>query len=74
MTDASNSDSSVASTWHGRLRSLGYSVFFPLLLVVAVVAPVTVAASTSVALFEAAEYTFLAVGIGYVVGLALLLR
>jgi hypothetical protein len=74
VTDASGPDSSVVSTWHGRLRSLGYSAFFPLLLVVAVVAPVAVASSTSVALFEAAQYTFVAVGIGYVVGLGLLLR
>ena len=37
-------------------------------------APVAVASSTSVALFEAAQYTFVAVGIGYVVGLGLLLR
>jgi hypothetical protein len=49
-------------------------VFFPLLLVVAVVTPVAVASATSVALFEAAEYTFLAVGVGYLVGIALLLR
>ena len=61
-------------TQHPRLRSLGWGVFFPLLLVVAVVTPVAVASATSVALFEAAEYTFLAVGVGYLVGIALLLR
>jgi hypothetical protein len=74
MDDDAGSEPTGVRSQHPRLRSLGWGVFFPLLLVVAVVTPVAVASATSVALFAAAEYTFLAVGIGYLVGIALLLR
>ncbi|WP_318570757.1 hypothetical protein [Salinigranum marinum] len=74
MDDDAGSEPPSVPNQHPRLRSLGWGVFFPLLLVVAVVTPVVVASATSVALFEAAEYTFLAVGVGYLVGIALLLR
>jgi hypothetical protein len=62
------------SVWRCRLRSVAYSVFFPLLFVVAVVAPFVVASMTPLALFEAVEYTLVAVGFSYAVGLAVLLR
>jgi hypothetical protein len=66
--------SSDVPAWQCRLRTLGYSVFFPLLFVVAVVTPLVVASSTSLTLFRAAEYTLVVVAVGYTVGLGLLLR
>lgn len=72
--DSRGSAPSDVSVWRRRLSSLGYTAFFPLLFVVAVVAPFVVASVTPLALFEAAEYTFVAVGVGYAVGLAVLLR
>jgi hypothetical protein len=72
--DSRGSVSSDVPARRRRLWSLGYTAVFPLLFVVAVVAPFVVASLTSLGLFEAAEYTFVAVGVGYVVGLAVLLR
>lgn len=72
--DGRGSASSDVSAWRRQLRTLGYTAFFPLLFVVALVAPFVVASATPLALFEAAEYTLVAVGVGYAVGLAVLLR
>ncbi|WP_152042323.1 hypothetical protein [Salinigranum salinum] len=76
MSENSNSSDAPnrVARWRCRLRTISYGAYFPLLLVAALVAPFVVSSTSSLTLFEAAEYTFAVVTVGYVAGLALLLR